>query len=48
MKTVRDLLDVLKKLPPDSEIADNHLGDIYIEDWKGNHYFIRNGKRCPL
>ena len=32
MKTVRDLLDVLKKLPPDSEIADNHLKEGKHED----------------
>lgn len=48
MKTVRDLLDVLKKLPPDSEIADNHLGDIYIEDkktkWRKIFSFKKEGK----
>ena len=32
MKTVQDLLNALKNLPPDAQIADNHLGDIYVED----------------
>ena len=25
-----------------------HGVEVAYEDWKGNHYFIRNGKRCPL
>lgn len=25
-----------------------HGVEVIFEDWKGNHYFIRNGKRCPL
>ena len=51
MKTVRDLLDVLKKLPPDSEIADNHLGDIYIEvkktKWR-KIFSFKEEKKCLL
>ncbi len=25
-----------------------HGVDVVYEDWKGNNYFIRNGRRCPL
>lgn len=25
-----------------------HGISVCYEDWKGNHYFIRGGKRCPL
>ncbi len=25
-----------------------HGVQVVYEDWKGNSYFIRNGKRCPL
>jgi hypothetical protein len=25
-----------------------HGVQVVYEDWKGNNYFIRDGKRCPL
>ena len=51
MKTVQDLLNALKNLPPDAQIADNHLGDIYVEDkvtkWRKIFSFIAISTRIP-
>ncbi len=34
MKQVKDLLNVLNKLPKEAMIADNHNGTIFVEDKK--------------
>ena len=34
MKTVGDLLKALEGIPLDTEIADNHLGKLYVADEK--------------
>ena len=43
------------RCPDDHVVSDEikarmryHGVEVVYEDWKGNHYFIRDGKRCPL